>query len=203
MLTHLGPKIVELNAFNCSIKGRNVNLDWTTATEVNSSKFVVERSKIGSNTWATLGEVNASNYSNAPKSYNFVDKNLSVGTYSYRLKMIDNDGTFEYSKITTEATIAVPMEFSLSQNYPNPFNPSTKITYTLPSDSHVNLELYAITGQKVATLFNGNVEAGYYDQAVNMINYGLSSGVYIYRISGSELKSGKQFTGVKKMLFVK
>jgi hypothetical protein len=194
---------VELNTFNSSVKDRNVNLDWTTATEVNSSKFVVERSKIGTDTWTTLGEVNASNYSNAPKSYSFVDKNLNIGIYNYRLKMIDNDGTYEYSTIYAQATISVPAEFSLLQNYPNPFNPSTKITYALPVDSHVTLELYAITGQKVATIFNGTAESGYHDQSVDMTAYGLSSGVYIYRFMGKELGTGKQFSSVKKMMFLK
>ncbi len=194
---------VELSTLSAKVSTRNVHLDWTTATEVNSFKFVVERTVSGSNKWSALGEVIASNYSNAPKSYGFDDKNLRSGNYSYRLKMVDNDGTYEYSKITAEAFIGVPSEFSLSQNYPNPFNPSTKITYALPVNSHVTLELYAITGQKVATILNGNVEAGYYDVPVNMSGYNLSSGVYLYKFSGKELSSGKQFTSVKKMMFLK
>jgi len=194
---------VELSTLSAKVSTRNVHLDWTTATEVNSFKFVVERTVSGSNNWSALGEVRASNYSNAPKNYGFDDKNLNSGNYSYRLKMVDNDGTYEYSKITAEAFIGVPSEFSMSQNYPNPFNPSTKITYALPVNSHVTLELYAITGQKVATILNGNVEAGYYDIPVNMSGYNLSSGVYLYKFSGRELNSGKQFTSVKKMMFLK
>ncbi len=157
------PLPVELNAFSSEVEGRNVRLDWTTATEINSYKFVIERSKTGSGSWSCVGEVRASNYSNAPKYYSYTDKNLKTNTYSYRLKMIDNDGSFEYSKITTEATIATPTHFSLSQNYPNPFNPTTKITYALPADSHVTLELYSISGQKIATLVSENAVAGFYD----------------------------------------
>lgn len=194
---------VELSTLSAKVDKRNVHLDWTTATEVNSYKFVVERSLSGANSWNALGEVRASNYSNSPKSYGFDDKNLNSGKYSYRLKMVDNDGSSEYSAITTEAYIGTPAEFSLAQNYPNPFNPTTKITYALPSNSHVTIELYAITGQKIATLLNGNVEAGYYDLPVNMSGYNLSSGMYIYRFSGKELSSGKQFTSVKKMMFLK
>ena len=194
---------VELSVLNAAVYNRDVQIDWTTATEVNSFKFVVERSISGTDKWSVMGEVQAAKYSNSPKNYSLIDKNLQSGKYSYRLKMIDNGGTFEYSKITAEATIAVPTEFSLSQNYPNPFNPTTKITYALPSDSHVQLELYSITGQKVATLVNDNAEAGYYDIPVNMSQYGLASGMYIYRFSGKELNSGKQFTSVKKMMFLK
>ncbi len=198
----LHPLPVELSTFNCSTQGRTVLLDWNTATEINSYKFVIERSLSGANSWSVLGEVRANNYSNSPKSYSFIDKNSTVGTFQYRLRMVDNDGSYEFSK-TIEAVIAAPVEFTLSQNYPNPFNPSTKISYTLPANSHVTLELYSLTGQKIATLFNGISETGYYDQTVNMSNYSLSSGVYIYRFMGKELSSGKQFTSIKKMIFLK
>jgi hypothetical protein len=194
---------VELSALSANVSGRNVLLNWTTATEVNSYKFVVERTKSGANNWAALGEVQASKYSNAPKYYSFADKNLNSGKYTYRLKMVDNDGSYDLSTIETEANIAVPTEFSLMQNYPNPFNPSTKISYAVPANSQVSLDLYSLTGQKVATLVNGNAEAGYYDIPVNMSQYGLASGVYIYRFNGKELNSGKQFTNVKKMMFLK
>lgn len=198
----LHPLPVELNAFNCSTQGRTVQLDWTTATEVNSYKFVVERATSGVDTWIVLGEVRANNYSNSPKSYSFTDKGSTLGTFKYRLKMVDNDGTYEYSN-TIEATIAAPAEFGLSQNYPNPFNPSTRISYTLPANSHVTLELYSLTGQMVATLFSGDLETGYHDQIVDMSKFGLSSGVYAYRFNGRELASGKQFTSVRKMMFLK
>lgn len=194
---------VELSALSASTNGRNVLVEWTTATEVNSYKFVVERCKAGSDRWVQLGEVMASKYSNSPKNYSLVDKNLNCGKYSYRLQLVDNDGSYEYSQITAEADIAVPTAFSLSQNYPNPFNPTTKVTYALPSDSHVVIELYSISGQKIATLFNDNAEAGYYDLPVNMSKYGLASGAYIYRFAGRELNSGKQFISVKKMMFLK
>ncbi len=194
---------VELSALSAKVAGRNVLVEWTTATEVNSFKFVVERRKSGSSQWIRLGEVMASKYSNSPKNYSLDDKSLNSGKYSYRLQLVDNDGSYEYSQITAEAEIAIPKEFSLSQNYPNPFNPTTKITYALPSDSHVTLELYAISGQKIATLLSENAEAGYYDVPVNMSSYGLASGMYIYRFSGKELNSGKQFTSVKKMMLLK
>jgi hypothetical protein len=197
------PLPLELHDFNSNVEGRNVSLNWTTATEVNSYKFVIERSKPGTEKWSALGEVRANNYSNSPKYYSYVDKNLNTGKYKYRLKMVDNDGTYEYSKITAEAFIATPAKFNLLQNYPNPFNPTTKITYALPADCHVSLELYSISGQKVATLINEDATAGYFDIPVNMSNYGLASGAYIYRLNGKELNSGKQFNSVKKMMYLK
>lgn len=193
---------VELNSFSASVSGRNVNIVWTTATEVNSSSFSVERKKSVDDAWVCVGTMKAAGNTNAQKSYSFVEKNLSGGKYLYRLKMVDVDGSYTYSK-TLDAEVNIPKQFQLSQNFPNPFNPTTKITYALPSDAQITLELYAITGQKIATLVNKTAAAGYYDYSLNMNALGLSSGMYIYRLSGTELSSGKHITMVKKMMCIK
>ncbi|MHC1736588.1 MAG: T9SS type A sorting domain-containing protein [Ignavibacteriaceae bacterium] len=88
-------------------------------------------------------------------------------------------------------------DFNLSQNYPNPFNPNTVISYQLPVNSLVRLELYSITGEKVATLVNDEMEAGYYNYQLSTVNYQLSSGVYFYRLFAGE------FVSTKKMVVLK
>ena len=123
---------VELYSFTANTNGRNINLNWETQTEKNSGKIIIER-KITNGSCETIGSINASGNTNSPKKYSFTDKNLQSGKYKYRLKMVDNDGLFEYSNII-ETEIALPKDFELSQNYPNPFNPSTKINYNLPFD---------------------------------------------------------------------
>ena len=76
-----------------------------------------------------IGFVEGNGNSNSEKEYNFVDKNVSLaGRYFYRLKQIDTDGSFKYSKVV-EVDLTVPLKFNLSQNYPNPFNPSTTIKF--------------------------------------------------------------------------
>lgn len=97
----------------------------------------------------------------------------------------------------------LPKEFALSQNYPNPFNPATRIAYTLPAESNYTLELFAITGQRIATLENGTKAAGYYNYSLKMDSFGLASGIYLYRISASETATGKQFTAIKKLMYLK
>jgi hypothetical protein len=194
------PLPVELTTFSASTSGRGVLLKWNTATEVNSAKFVVERKS--ANDWYAISSVNASGNSSSPKSYSFIDKNLVTGKYLYRLKMVDNDGSFEYSS-TVEATISVPSEFSLSQNYPNPFNPSTEINFDLPSVSQVKLELYSVTGSKVATVINSVMNAGYNTVRINMNNYKLSSGTYFYKMSMTETATGKTFTQTRKLVYMK
>jgi len=94
----------------------------------------------------------------------------------------------------------VPREFSLSQNHPNPFNPATSIQYTLPTRSHVVLEVYNLLGQKVTTLVDEVQEAGIHqsiwDGKENKGNT-VTSGVYFYRIKADN------FSEVKKMVLMK
>ncbi len=188
------PLPVELSAFTATANGKNVNLTWKTATEVNSYGFEIERTNSDAQQWEKIAEVNAHGNSNAPVSYSYTDENLNAGKYSYRLKMIDNDGSFTYSPVA-EATVEQPNEYVLHQNYPNPFNPVTTIQYSLPVESQVTLQIYNITGELVSTLVNEKQTQGAYN--VNFDASGYASGTYIYRlVAGS-------FVQTKKMLLLK
>ena len=94
-------------------------------------KSEAEAQKSQSDKWQCVASVKAAGNSNATKNYSFIDKNVTVGKYSYRLKMVDNDGTFKYSSIV-EANVSAPNKFLLGQNYPIPFNPSIVINLQLP-----------------------------------------------------------------------
>jgi hypothetical protein len=207
MVGNDGAMPVELSSFTSNINGRNISLVWETKTEKNSNKFEIERSVLDANStlaWASIGNVKASDLSNSPKQYSFADKNLQAGKYQYRLKMIDNDGSFQYSKIV-ETAVTLPKDFDLSQNYPNPFNPSTKINYNLPSDSKVTLEVYSIIGVRMAVLVDENQSAGFYSVnfASSSLNKNVSSGVYFYRINAIDKTTGKQFSSIRKMILLK
>ena len=91
--------------------------------------------------------------------------------------------------------------YSLSQNYPNPFNPSTKISYSLPSDSRVTLEVYNITGKRISQLVNQEQPAGNY--SVDFGSSKLSSGIYFYRITAVNKANGNNFLAIKKMILLK
>jgi hypothetical protein len=96
-------------------------------------------------------------------------------------------------------------EFKLEQNYPNPFNPVTKIKYVLPQYSLVELKVYNMLGQEIATLVNQEKPAGTYEVNFSAGSFGdassaaggLPSGVYIYR-----LQAGSYFE-TKKMVLLK
>jgi hypothetical protein len=200
------PLPVELSSFTVNNNGRNTQLNWETKTEVNSNKFVIERALVNTKdaavTWMSIGTIVASGTSNSSKNYSYTEKNLQAGKYQYRLKMIDNDGSYKYSKVV-ETEIALPKNFELSQNYPNPFNPSTKIDYQVPVDSKVILEVYNIAGQKVNDLVNSDQSAGYYTVDFGSSSVKLSSGVYIYRIVARDKATGNNFSSIKKMMLLK
>ena len=84
---------------------------------------------------------------------------------------------------------SLPQSFTLSQNYPNPFNPETTIRFDLPRSEEIDLAVYNLTGQKVATLAHGLREAGTYTLRWDgQDNDGreLASGVYMYRLEAGE-----------------
>jgi hypothetical protein len=181
------PLPVELVAFNAVADNGNVILNWTTASEINNQGWDIERrsTETNSSEWSKIGFVNGSGNSSASVSYSFVDGNLSFGLHNYRLKQIDFDGTVSYSN-TVEVDLGIgPVEFALNQNYPNPFNPSTVISFDLPQSEFVNLSVYNILGEKVATLINSQMEQGRYHQEFDASH--LTSGVYIYRLTAGNV----------------
>jgi hypothetical protein len=193
---------VEFAAFSAEAQERNVMLQWKTSTETNSASFEVERTISGTNSWSAVGSVRAAGTTVETKSYSYLDKGLNSAKYQYRLKQIDLDGSYSYSSVV-EVEVGLPVTFGMSQNYPNPFNPTTRIEYQVPADARVTLELYDITGQRVASLVNTEMTAGYYSFDLSVGSYGLASGVYIYRMIAVEKTSGKNFVNTKKMMMLK
>ncbi len=89
----------------------------------------------------------------------------------------------------------IPQAFKLNQNYPNPFNPVTKITFTINKVDQVRLEIYSITGQKIATLLNQKMKPGTHEIEWNASQ--VASGVYFYKFNYGSL------TMTKKMVLIR
>ena len=205
---------VELTSFTASVlqNEKAVQLNWTTATETNNSAFEIER-QVGSKqsavgnpseaeaSWETIGFVPGFGTTTEPKSYYFIDEDVSTETYKYRLKQIDFDGTFEYSNEIEVDVDFTPKEFVLYQNYPNPFNPSTKIKYEIPlsppllkgeseAGGFVTLKVYDVLGNEVATLVNEEKQAGVYEAEFSVgqdSSPDIASGIYFYKLSVGDI----------------
>jgi hypothetical protein len=86
-----------------------------------------------------------------------------------------------YTTDIREVAGGVPTAFTLAQNYPNPFNPSTVVRFNLPANGRVQLKVYNMIGQEVATLVDGEMTAGNYETEFNASRF--SSGTYVYRLT--------------------
>jgi hypothetical protein len=188
------PLPVELVSFTASYKNSAVMLSWKTETEVNNYGFNVER-RINEGEWDSIVFIEGHGNSNSPKEYSYTDKDLFAGgsKFHYRLKQVDNDGSFEYSDLIEIEVI--PDQYELSQNYPNPFNPSTTIRFSLPQATQIKINLFNMLGEQVASIAEGMYESGYHKITFNANN--LPSGTYIYRLESSD------FVQVKKMMLIK
>ena len=190
---------VELTSFTAKVVGQSVELSWETATETNNRGFEVLKSINGSQ-FVKIGFVEGNGTTTELKSYSFTDRSVKAGeNYGYRIKQIDLDGTSEYSNVVNINGIS-PTEFLLDQNYPNPFNPSTNITYTLPTNSNVTLEVYNLIGQKIMTLVQGEIEAG--KHTVQLNGSSMASGIYLFKLTAVG-SNGFQFSSSKKMTLLK
>ncbi|NUN68481.1 MAG: lamin tail domain-containing protein [Bacteroidetes bacterium] len=183
---------VEFTSFTAAVKGKGVELAWSTSTEQDNLGFDVERMMSGG--WTRIGFVEGHGTTNAPQTYSFTDGSAK-GKVQYRLKQIDRDGKFEYTGAVEAFVEHVITSYALGQNYPNPFNPASSIQYQLPAAGMVTLKVYDMLGKEVAVLVNGVRSAGEHTARFDAAH--LPSGIYFYT-----LRTGS-FTQTRKMLLMK
>jgi hypothetical protein len=142
--------------------------------------------------------------SRAPNHTMLLIENRPVGEGGKGRDVIDFEPDFTATKIEWGKGAAtgagLPKEYSLRGNYPNPFNAKTFISFALPQDSRVTLDIYNILGQKVRTLVDEKMTAGYKNvewDGTDVNGQGVSSGVYLYKLKADN------FTRVNRMTFLK
>ncbi|MDP3831550.1 MAG: M14 family zinc carboxypeptidase, partial [Ignavibacteriaceae bacterium] len=189
------PIPVELISFKGINVDNSVELSWTTATETNNKGFEIERAFADSESnWENIGFVNGVGTSTSNKEYRFIDDTPLLLTSKYRLKQIDFDGTFSYSK-EIQINTGQELDFHLSQNYPNPFNMETVIVLYVPKERNVQIKVYNSLGAEVAEILNEVKRAGIYE--LKFDGSELSSGIYFYKINAGN------FSSIKKMILMK
>ena len=178
------------------VRDNQVEVTWKTVSETNNYGFEIYRKRGESGEWLKVDFVQGHGTTLAPQSYSYIDASLTFGRYYYQIRQVDLDGTSETFPAMEVTVGAVSQTLTLEQNYPNPFNPSTLIEFVVPMSGHATMTVYNVLGQEVATLFEGNAEAGRINTArFNASN--LPSGLYFYT-----LKSAGQ-TETKRMLLTK
>lgn len=152
-LSSSGALPILLSNFTATLGETGVDLDWTTALEINSDHFAVERSTDAGANWEVLGTVAAAGNSALPLNYSFVDTKPAQGTDEYRLQMVDKDGVYKYSDVQA---IRMGLVTAVSI-YPN------------PARDNVNITLGNASGNTLIRLYN---QAGQLLQERNVSNTG-------------------------------
>ncbi len=174
--TYLNTLPLNLIAFDGRIKSEKVSLSWQTSNETTITGFDIER--MTGNNWLKIGSVQSSGNTRSTNNYSFNDNLPAKGFNYYRLKIIDVDGKYTYSRI-------INFEFKLFksfvyQNVPNPFNTSTIIRYDLVEKAPVKIIVYNVNGSQIKVLANELKDAGSYQIKWNAGH--LPAGNYYYKV---------------------
>jgi hypothetical protein len=188
---------VELAEFNAQRAEANVNVNWATASEKNASHFEVERALIsekGTSTYASVGSVAAQGNSTTKRDYAFTDGNVSKSnTWSYRLKMVDLDGSSRYSN---EVLIAADVDASTISVTPNPAIERTDITIevNLKGTGMAEVTLVDLTGRTLRTIASGEMIG---QQTFNLSTEELASGIYTVAVRQNGMVTSQTLRIVK------
>jgi hypothetical protein len=172
---------IELTDFNAEKAGKNIQLKWSTSTELNFNEFIIERSEDGIGYYKT-GIVKGTGNSNSVKHYTFVDNDLKNALYYYRLKLVDDDGSYNYSPIRA-------INFSDENSVSSAFFDSNSSEIIIPgsalkTEQVFNTELISTNGVTVNTGTFHLIEIQNNELHIPVRN--VADGLYILRLSDNE-----------------
>ncbi|MDD5486853.1 MAG: T9SS type A sorting domain-containing protein [Dehalococcoidales bacterium] len=169
---------ITLASFRAEAVQGVVNVTWVTESETENDHFVLRRNG------EILTTIGGAGTTTEPHTYAFVDRHVEAGrVYSYALSDVSYGGVeMTHEPVIVEIPTGAAAEcFALEAAYPNPFNPQTTISYSLGKGSQIDLAIYNTNGIRVATLFSGEREAGYYES--NWYAGNMPSGIYLIRMT--------------------
>ncbi len=190
------PVPVQLLSFSGSYENNAITLNWSVQHTLHGYGFEIE--KKSGNAYQVLGFVPL-NSQQERQAYSFTENNPGAGEHTYRLKVIDHDGSFAYTTPIHIQT-AGPDKHYMSQNYPNPFNASTLIRYQIANRANVNISVFNLLGKKIATLVDREHPAGYYQinwQGTDFHNLPVATGIYIIEFRADNIIKRYKTTLVK------
>ncbi|MEM6646130.1 MAG: S8 family serine peptidase [Bacteroidota bacterium] len=185
---------VELIAFGGVATEEGTLLTWKTASETNNAGFAIEQ-RYFDGAFAEVDFIAGQGTTLEAQTYTHQLTGLAPGTYQFRLKQVDFDGTFEYSP-EVEVTVEMPEAYVLSDVYPNPFNPTAQFSLLLRQQEEVSIGVYDVTGRRVAVLHQGRLDPS----RLHMFTLDastLASGLYLVRTAG------ETFSDTRRALLVK
>lgn len=180
---------VKLSAFDVSKNDNSITLAWTTATEINSSHFDIQRSNDGKE-WSTIGSVNAAGSVSVEQNYSYKDETPGDGTNYYRLKIVDADASAEYSPIKSASVTIQALNVTVG---PNPASTLLNVRVSSPGRDTYRLRLVNRSGQVV---FDQKYSGSSAKIELNVSNY--PDGSYFLEVS-----KGAQSRQINKVMIVR
>ncbi|QXD16197.1 DUF5060 domain-containing protein [Rhodocaloribacter litoris] len=175
---------VELTRFEAVSDGRDVLLAWATASETDNAGFEVQQRSTGDTAFRTVRFVDGQGTTSEPQTYELRLSDLPPGTYTFRLRQVDFDGSFAYSPEVTLAH-AVTGSLELEPPFPNPFQGRATLRLAVARPQGVQVMLYDATGRHVRTILERTVEPNTeHDIVIEAEN--LPAGMYFVRVRGEQ-----------------
>jgi hypothetical protein len=184
---------VELAGFTGTADGADVVLDWRTLSETNNSGFEVQRRIDGA--FETVGFRRGKGTTTEAVRYRFRVRDLEPGTYAFRLRQIDVDGTASTSP-TVEVTVGLREAYRMTTPAPNPLVGTASLRLQVKQAQAVTVRLYDLLGRQVRTLYQGPLEAGR-SRSITVDARGLAGGTYLIRAEGEHFATSKRLTVVR------
>jgi hypothetical protein len=168
---------VELVSFKAkALDGIKTEVDWVTASEINVKSYIVEHSLNGKD-FKTVGTVAAKGNSSKELRYSFTDNTPKIGVNYYRLKMIDNDETINYSSIQS---VNFEEKGDIFKVYPNLIAQNDRFFVETYLAEPFTIDLYTIEGRLIFTQKNNHS---------TYIQANFPKGIYVYRLNSGQRKS--------------
>jgi len=199
---------IELVHFKATLRLNFVHLQWETIDEKDNFGFEIER-RLSDRQFKKIAFIKGKGNSQFSSNYEYFDKDVSSGEYYYRLKQIDTDGLYAYSK-EVKTVIDKSNKIKLEQNYPNPLSKigvdqlgsaaQTKISFQLPEKTRVNLSIYNVLGEKIKTLCNDFFCPGFYNliwDGKNSSDITVPNGLYLISMQTNESYQVQKMTVVQ------
>ena len=182
---------VQLATFTASIQSDEIQLRWKTASETDFYGFEIEqREGRKEGVFKTVAFVAATGLTHQEAHYDYKFFDTTYGYHTFRLKMIDKDGTVKYSE---EIIVykELPDAFVLSEPYPNPFPIETRLKLNVARTQDIEVKLYNSIGQAVKSLFKGEVSANEH-KFIDCNAQSLAAGLYIVKVKGAYFETSKE-----------
>jgi len=164
-----------LLSFNATLSNCQPILNWLTESEINSDRFEIERGNLRNSTWKSIGMVAAKGGGAAKTAYNFIDTDVDNAAEKilYRLKMIDKDGQYKYSKILP---VLINCKTKQVEVYPNPVKDGRLYVNLTGANGYTEATLLSLTGQVIMKQVIKN--------GTNYLNIspGIAAGLYLLNI---------------------